>query len=157
MGGGSVSDQVRSDAYGLGTLIARQGWILLNGGRDAGVMAASASGAHEAGGITIGILPDSTAGTAGAHIQIPIVTGMGNARNCINVLSSDVVVACPGGMGTLSEIALALKCHKPTLLLNYKTEDQFERYQNDGLLKYVDSPQEAINQIRAMFPAGKTI
>jgi len=152
MGGGSVSDQERSDAYTLGALIAEQGWILLNGGRDAGVMAASASGAHEAGGLTIGILPDSTAQSASAHIHIPIVTGMGNARNCINVLSSHVVVACPGGMGTLSEIALALKCQKPTLLLNYKTEGQFARYQNKDLLKYVYSPQEAIKEIQLRFP-----
>jgi uncharacterized protein (TIGR00725 family) len=157
MGGGSVSDQVRSDAYALGALIAKQGWILLNGGRDAGVMAASASGAHEAGGLTIGILPDSTSQAATAHILIPIVTGMGNARNCINVLSSHVVVACPGGMGTLSEIALALKCQKPTLLLNYETDGQFDRFQSDGLLKYVDSPQEAIEKIQVMFPDGKTI
>ncbi len=152
MGGGKVAEQVRTNAYTLGSLIAKQGWILLNGGRQAGVMSASASGAHEAGGLTIGILPDNTARSADAHIQIPIVTGMGNARNCINVLSSDVVVACPGGMGTLSEIALALKCQKPTLLLNYNIERQFERYQADGILKYVDSPQQAIEQIQAIFP-----
>ena len=151
MGGGRISNQERSDAYKLGSLIAKQGWILLNGGRDAGVMAASALGAHEAGGLTIGILPDSTSQSASAHIQIPIVTGMGNARNCINVLSSDVVVACPGGMGTLSEIALALKCQKHTLLLNYKKESQFEKYLTDGLLQYVHSPQEAIEQIQKIF------
>ena len=152
MGGGSISDQDRSDAYTLGSLIAKQGWILLNGGRDAGVMAASALGADEAGGLTIGILPDSTNQSASSHIQIPIVTGMGNARNCINVMSSDVVVACPGGMGTLSEIALALKSQKPTLLLNYKTDPQFEPYQTAGLLHYVESPQAAIEQIQAIFP-----
>ena len=156
MGGGRVSDQVRSDAYILGSLIAKQGWILLNGGRDAGVMAASARGAHEEGGLTIGILPDSTSQSANAHIQIPIVTGMGNARNCINVLSSDVVVACPGGMGTLSEIALALKCQKTTLLLNFNTDTQFEHYQTAGLLKYVHSPQEAIEQIQAIFPKAQS-
>ena len=51
---------------------------------------------------------------------------MGSARNCINVLSSQVVVACPGGMGTLSEIALALKYSKPVILLNYEEEKRFE-------------------------------
>jgi len=151
MGGGRISDQERSDAYMLGSLIAKQGWMLLNGGRDAGVMAASAKGAQEAGGLTIGILPDNSAHTASAHIQIPIVTGMGNARNCINVLSSDAVVACPGGMGTLSEIALALKCQKPTLLLHYKFDPQFEKYHIKGLLSYVRSPREAIEQIQAIF------
>ena len=44
---------------------------------------------------------------------------MGSARNTINVLTSDVIVACPGGAGTLSEIALALKHGKPVWLLNF--------------------------------------
>jgi predicted Rossmann-fold nucleotide-binding protein len=44
---------------------------------------------------------------------------MGSARNAINVLSSDVVIACGvGGAGTASEIALALKAKRPVILLN---------------------------------------
>ena len=43
---------------------------------------------------------------------------MGNARNNINVLSSHVVIACGIGLGTASEIALALKNHKSVILLN---------------------------------------
>ena len=41
----------------LGALIAAQGWVTLCGGRGCGVMDAVAQGAHEAGGLTIGILP----------------------------------------------------------------------------------------------------
>ena len=45
MGGGSVTDSDAADAYELGQLIARQGWVLLNGGRRAGIMDAAAKGA----------------------------------------------------------------------------------------------------------------
>ena len=155
MGGGDANENDVQDAYTLGTLIAKQGWVLLNGGRNTGVMAASAKGASDLDGLTIGILPGNTPRHASEHIRIPIVTGIGNARNCINVLSSDVVVACPGGMGTLSEIALALKCRKPVILLNYEKEKRFELFQQEGLLSYADSPQEAIDGILA-FISGKT-
>ena len=147
MGGGTTGATELEDAYTLGTLIAKQGWILLNGGRDSGVMAASAKGASDQGGLTVGILPGSSAKDASKYIRIPIITGLGNARNCINVLSSDVVVACPGGMGTLSEIALALKCSKPVILLNYEKEKRFEPFQHAGRLFYAGSPQEVIAHI----------
>lgn len=147
MGGGAANDSDEQDAYTLGSLIAKQGWVLLNGGRDAGVMAASAKGASDQNGLTIGILPDDTPAHASPYIRIPIVTGLGNARNCINVLSSDVVVACPGGMGTLSEIALALKCGKYVILLNYEEEKRFLLFQHKRRLSYAASPQEVIDKI----------
>jgi uncharacterized protein (TIGR00725 family) len=147
MGGGSASAHDLKDAYKLGALIAKQGWLLLNGGRDAGIMSASARGAFDQGGLTIGILPGSNPNEASEYIRIPIVTGIGNARNCINVLSSNVVVACPGGMGTLSEIALALKCSKPVILLNYKNDERFDADQDAGHLYYAGSPQKVIDLI----------
>ncbi len=148
MGGGTTAAKVLENAYTLGVLIARQGWILLNGGRNTGVMESSARGASDQGGLTIGILPGNNPKDASKYIRIPIVTGLGNARNCINVLSSDVVVACSGGMGTLSEIALALKCGKPVILLNYEEEKRFEPFQDAGRLFYAGSPQEVIEHIQ---------
>jgi len=148
MGGAAANDNDMQDAYTLGGLIAKQGWVLLNGGRDTGVMAASAKGASDQDGLTIGILPGNTIEHASEYIRIPIVTGIGNARNCINILSSDVVVACPGGMGTLSEIALALKCSRPVILLNYEEEERFESFQLEGRLSYAASPQEVIDKIQ---------
>ena len=106
MGGGTATPPQLEAAYRLGKMVAAEDWILLNGGRNTGIMEASARGARDQGGITVGILPDATPEYASEYITIPIVTGMGNARNCINVLSSDVVVACPGGAGTVSEIAI---------------------------------------------------
>ena len=102
----------------LGALIARQGWVVLCGGRDTGVMDAVCRGAKSAGGLTIGILPSNTRSHHSASVDIPILTGMGNARNAINVLSSDIVVACGMGTGTASEVALALKAKKHVILLS---------------------------------------
>lgn len=150
MGGGSASATDIQAAYQLGALIAKQGWLLLNGGRDAGIMEASARGAREHGGITIGILPDDTARRASRYIQIPILTGMGDARNYINVLTSNIVVACPGGTGTISEIALALKNNKQVILMNFDTGTIFDDYWSEGLLLAVHTPEEVIQTIKGL-------
>ena len=148
MGGGESDALNAESAYRLGSLIAKQGWILLNGGRNSGIMEASAKGANAHGGLTVGILPDDNRRRVSEYISIPIVTGLGNARNCINVLSSDFVVACPGGAGTLSEIALALKMGKPVILLNFKKNDMLDGYvKRKGSLYRADTPEEAIDWI----------
>ena len=149
MGGANVAPDTESMARRLGELIAAKGWVLLNGGRNAGVMAASAKGAAHAGGTVIGILPDADARDASPDLDFAIVTGLGDARNLVNVLSSDVVVACPGGAGTLSEIALALKNGKRVVLLRFDPIGLFESSSRSGLLTEADSPEEAIEQAAA--------
>ena len=114
----------RQNAYTLGQLIAQRGWFLLTGGRNVGVMDAASRGAKSAGGFTIGILPGSDRCGVSAAVDLAIVTGMGNARNNINVLSSDIVIACGIGAGTLSEIALALKANRQVLLLTDDARSQ---------------------------------
>jgi uncharacterized protein (TIGR00725 family) len=151
MGGGIADPKSAQAAYHLGSLIADQGWILLNGGRDAGVMASSAKGARENGGITVGILPDDNPHMASPFIQIPILTGMGNARNCINVLSSHIVVACPGGTGTISEVALALKSERRVILMNFNVKAMFDRYLKKEMLLWAETPEEVIETIKRIF------
>lgn len=148
MGGGSADQADLADAYRLGALIAQNDWILLNGGRNSGIMEASARGAAAHGGLTIGIIPDDTPARASRFIDIPVITGMGSARNCINVLTSDVVVACPGGAGTLSEIALALKYNKKVILLSYPRDGCFESVGGTGCLTYADTPDEVVEVIK---------
>lgn len=149
MGGGeAASAEDCKVAYHLGKLIAREGWVLLNGGRPAGVMEASARGAKENDGLTVGILPDNSSCFACKYIDIPIVTGMGDGRNYINVLSSDVVVALPGKAGTISEIALALKNRKKVILLNFAVGKTLDFYMEEGLLHTAGSPEEAIQVIK---------
>lgn len=150
MGGGVTNPVNKDNAYRLGALIAKNKWILLNGGRNAGIMEASAKGASENGGLTIGILPDDNNNKTSDYIQIPILTGMGNARNCINVLSSNFIVACPGGAGTISEIALALKTEKTVICMNFNTGNIFSDYDKKGLLYSAQTPEEVISIIKAL-------
>jgi uncharacterized protein (TIGR00725 family) len=111
-------------------------------------MAASAAGAKDHGGITVGILPDEQGEHVCPRIDIPIITGMGNARNCINVLSSDVIVACHGGTGTLSEIALALKSGKPVILLKFKKGHCFPDQLQNGQLLEAETTAQVIGYIK---------
>lgn len=104
-------------AYALGYAIASIGWVVLTGGRASGVMAAACRGAKAGGGLTVGILPRADASGMSTDVDIPILTGLGDARNAVNVLSSRVVVACGLGPGTASEIALALKAQRPLILM----------------------------------------
>jgi len=114
------------NAYDLGQLIAQSGWVLLTGGRNVGVMDAASQGTKAANGLTIGILPSIDSNISDA-VDIAIFTDMGNARNNINVLSSDVVIACGMGTGTASEIALALKANKPVILLTNEESKFFQK------------------------------
>ncbi|MBA7601025.1 hypothetical protein ES703_08088 [subsurface metagenome] len=112
IGGRFCRDKVARIAEELGRLIAEQGWTLICGGRG-GVMEAACKGAIKAGGVTIGVLPDSSDSKANPYLTHLILTGMGEGRNVIIVHSSDALVAVDGKYGTLSEIALALARRKP--------------------------------------------
>jgi uncharacterized protein (TIGR00725 family) len=125
MGAARPTAASNAAARELGQLIAERGWVLLTGGRPFGVMAAACAGAKQvSGSLTIGILPDSRGGE-GPDVDVAVFTGMGDARNAINVLTSDVVVACGvEGPGTTSEVALALKAGKPVILVEASAEAQ---------------------------------
>lgn len=120
--GEQASSATMSLAYELGQQIAQAGWVLLTGGRNAGVMAAASQGAQSAGGLTIGILPDQDMHQMSPNIDIPIITGMGHARNVINVLSSQVIIACGIGLGTTTEVAFALKTQTPVIFLGVEPQ-----------------------------------
>jgi len=144
MGGHSVPAHVIESAYELGALIARRGWILLNGGRNTGVMAASARGAKEAGGLVIGILPGKTTRGASPDIDIAIPTGLDDGRNLINVYASDVVIACQGALGTLSEVIFAIKHKKPVILMGLDPGSALDKYRHTGRLREAHDPMDAI-------------
>lgn len=105
-------------AYALGAAIAKQGWIVLTGGRSFGVMDAAMKGAADHNGLTIGVLPREDTKGASLHANIKIITGIGSARNNINILTSHVVVVLGMAAGTASEVGLALKANKKTIFLN---------------------------------------
>lgn len=149
--GGGAGRKDLEKARRLGALVAQQGWVVLCGGRSAGVMDAVCRGAKEAGGLTVGVLPGDDAGGASEAVDVAIVTGMGNARNAINVLSSDLVVACGMGAGTASEIALALKSGKNVIILGEHPEAiAFFRALGQGRVTVARDPDEAIAVARRL-------
>jgi uncharacterized protein (TIGR00725 family) len=149
MGSGEDGDAaLLAQARELGAAIARQGWVLLNGGRGTGVMDASARGAEEAGGLVVGVLPDSDLRRASEHLSVAIRTDMGDARNAINVLSSDVVIALRGGAGTLSEVALALKAGRTVVALDFDPGSGFARWRDNGQLVLAHGVSDAIDAVR---------
>jgi len=151
MGGGElVNPEDYEFARKLGNLIAKEGWVLLNGGRASGIMEASARGAKESGGLTIGILPGTDPDWASEYIDIPILTGVGLARNYINVLTSEVVIALPGRTGTISEIALALNVGKKVISLNFDLGPLFKRYEENKQLIYTKYPEEVVDLIKKL-------
>jgi uncharacterized protein (TIGR00725 family) len=98
----------------LGRGIAQRHAVLICGGLT-GVMEHAARGAQAAGGLTIGLLPGDDVNEASAYVDVAIATGLGHARNAILARTADGVVALGGGLGTLSEIALALRNGRPTI------------------------------------------
>jgi uncharacterized protein (TIGR00725 family) len=147
MGSGDKAREVDiKTAFELGSLIAQQNWVLLSGGRNNGVMDAVNKGANSSGGLTIGVMPTKDNDLISEAVDIAIITDMGSARNNINVLSSDVVVACGiGGAGTASEIALALKSNKPVILLNNSDESrQFFRMIGGMLIHEAKTARQTI-------------
>ena len=121
-------------AFDLGKAIAEQGWIVLTGGRGFGIMEAAMKGAHEANGLTIGILPGDTPLNSSDDADIKILTGMGSGRNIINVLSSHILVVIGMAAGTASEVALAIKANKKIILLR-QDEITIRFFKNIGTYK----------------------
>ncbi len=98
----------------VGRELAKNGAVLVCGGLG-GVMEAACRGACSEGGLTIGILPGDDAKSANPHVQIPIATGIGYARNAIIVKTAQAIIAVGGGYGTLTEIGYALDNKKPII------------------------------------------
>ena len=127
IGAGSCDEAAAAMAYEIGKGIAEAGYTLVCGGLG-GVMEAACQGAFDAGGLTVGILPGDTAEAANPYVKIPVVTGLGIARNVIIVRSSRVLVAVSGGPGTLSEIAFALQLQVPVVSLkSFSVSEQVVR------------------------------
>jgi uncharacterized protein (TIGR00725 family) len=114
IGGSEVSAPIACLAEEVGREIARRGAALVCGGMG-GVMEAACKGTSEAGGLTIGILPGDSRREANPYVKIPIITGIGYARNVAVVKTSQAVIAIDGSYGTLTEIAYALQSGIPMI------------------------------------------
>jgi len=139
-------------AYEVGVEIAKSNSVLITGGLG-GVMTAASHGAHDANGLTIGIIPQDDATMANEFCDIVIPTGMGLARDFLNALSADGVIIVGGGSGTLSEVCAAYMYKKPMVAIR-NIGGSVEPY-IDGFIDHrknikiigVDTPQEAVKKI----------
>ena len=115
--------------------MAEAGCVLITGGLG-GVMAAASRGAHEAGGLVIGVVPGGSPDDANAYVSVSIATGMADARNVILANSAEVLIAVGGAYGTLSEIAFALKRGKRVVSLG--------SWAVDPAVVEAETPEEAV-------------
>ena len=113
---GSASDKQLLLAGAIGRLVAERGCTLVCGGLG-GAMAAACRGAHEAGGVTIGIIPGYDDRAANPWVDFVICTGLGQSRNTLVAATGQALIAIGGGWGTLSEIALGLRLGRPVVLV----------------------------------------
>jgi uncharacterized protein (TIGR00725 family) len=141
-------------AESVGELLAQQGATIVCGGLG-GVMEAVCRGAKSKGGLTVGILPGKNSSMANSWVDIPVVTGIGEARNVAVVKSAQAVIAIGGGYGTLSEIAYALKSSIPVIGLDTWSLSRDGR-EDDSIIR-VQSATEAVDKAISLVKRRKRL
>ena len=152
IGDSSCSTEEAKLAENVGELLAQQGAIIVCGGLG-GVMEAVCRGAKSKGGLTVGILPGENSSMANPWVDIPVVTGIGEARNVAVVKSAQAAIAIGGGYGTLSEIAYALKSSIPVIGLNTWALSRNGR-EDDSIIR-VQSATEAVGKVISLVKRRK--
>jgi len=145
VGGGRVDRETADLARRLGRELGERGHEVVCGGRG-GVMAAACRGAREAGARTVGILPGEDPAAANDHVEVPIATGLGHARNALVVLNGEAVIAVDGGGGTLSEIGFAAVYDRPIAGLGTHDVPGVEA---------VDAPEAAVDYVERAAGDGR--
>lgn len=127
----------------VGKRLAEKGVTIICGGLG-GVMEACCKGAKSAKGLTIGILPGNSRDDANPYVDIPIPTGISDARNLIIIKSCHAIIAIGGGYGTLSEIAFALRLQIPVIGLKTWELNKISKEQNKIII--AETPEEAVEK-----------
>ena len=110
----------------LGRWIGHEGHALVYGGANLGLMEAVAREAHDAGAMVIGVVPTilEKTGRASDCIDVNIACDNLNDRKALMIDRSDLIIALPGGVGTLDEIFTVVAAasigyhHKRVVLYN---------------------------------------
>jgi uncharacterized protein (TIGR00730 family) len=107
LGSASVeqTDQRWQDARALGRALAERGWTVLTGGYG-GLMGAVAEGARAAGGHTVGLPMTEWEHLTPHAANAELRWSADYAERVAHLLSADVAVALPGGVGTLAEASM---------------------------------------------------
>lgn len=92
-------------ARALGQLIADQGWRLVYGAGDVGLMGEVARAAHAAGARSMGVIPTHLIGRElrGRDLTHLVITEDMHERKKVMHMNSDAIVVLPGGAGSLDE------------------------------------------------------
>lgn len=151
VGGNVCPPGIAELAQEVGRQIATAGHTLICGGMG-GVMEEACKGAKSAKGITIGVLPGGDFRDANPYVDIPIVTGMGYARNIIIARTAAAIIAVDGEYGTLSEIAHGLGFGVPVIGLKTWILQRGDGTVDPGIL-VAGTPKEAVEM--AVVEAGK--
>lgn len=112
----------------LGRWLAQQGHTLVYGGVNQGLMECVAKAAHEAGGQTIGVIPQivEKSGRISQYVDVEMLCDNLSDRKQLMADQSDVFIALPGGIGTLDEVFTIAASHtigyhrKQVILYNVK-------------------------------------
>lgn len=103
----------------VGRTIAVAGSVLVSGG-GSGVMAEATRGAHEHGGLTVGILgtndPQSEGTFSETSIIIPTALGW-DVRSSLMLRMVDAIVVVGGAVGTIQEITMAYMNRIPIIIM----------------------------------------
>lgn len=113
-------------AEDTGLLLARNGWRLVYGAGDVGLMGRVARAAQSAGGDTFGVIPDHLMKWEVGKTDLTtfIITETMHERKKVMLMNADAVVILPGGAGSLDEVFEALTWRqlglhdKPIFVLN---------------------------------------
>lgn len=117
---GQVPELYRREAARLGRLMALGGHTLVCGAGHTGLMGAATDAALEAGGQTVGIIPEFMVEQGWHHrsmTRLEIVPDMHRRKERMAALA-DACIALPGGVGTLEELLEIITWKQLGLYLN---------------------------------------
>lgn len=100
----AISAQYREDAETLARWIGANGHSLVYGGLDCGLMGVMGRCTAEAGGMVVGVVPQSRSEMQHADNTVNIYVNDLHERKAVMERESDVFVALAGGVGTVDEV-----------------------------------------------------
>lgn len=114
------------DASAMGHALAQEGWRLVYGAGDVGLMGEVARATQAAGGDTFGVIPAHLVAWEVGKTDLTryVVTETMHERKKVMFMNADAVVVLPGGAGSLDELFEALTWRqlglhsKPIVVLN---------------------------------------
>lgn len=153
----------------FGQALAQQGWRLVYGAGDVGLMGEVARAAQTAGGDTFGVIPTHLLAHEVGKTDLTrfVVTETMHERKKVMFMNADAVVVLPGGAGSLDELFEVLTWrqlglhNKPVVLLNtagywspllalidHVIAQGFADPELAEFLSVVDTPAEAVDVLR---------